>query len=76
MGQSAVDGQDYLNSPDMIALTLGRVVAHRISNNLEVSHFHIRARLGEIIERGSDDLRGGVSPDMARAAMTHLNQYA
>ncbi|WP_142664957.1 hypothetical protein [Paracoccus laeviglucosivorans] len=66
----------YLDSPDMIAFTLGRVVAMHISRNLEISHFHIRASLGEIIDAETDNFFGNVSREMALSAMAYLNNVS
>ncbi|SMO84696.1 hypothetical protein [Paracoccus laeviglucosivorans] len=74
MGRFAKERNDYLSSPDMIALTLGRIVALHLSRNMEVSHYHIRARLGSIIDQEPGHVPVAVSKEMAIAAMAHLNR--
>ncbi|QLH15296.1 hypothetical protein HYQ43_13945 [Paracoccus pantotrophus] len=65
-------GPDYLNSPDMVAFTIGRVVMAKMTAGRPLSWNTLRARLMHIAEGDTVDLPAGVNTEMALAALRYL----
>lgn len=65
-------GPDYLNSPDMVAFTIGRVVMAKMTSGRSLSWNTLRARLRHIAEGETADLPAGVNAEMALAALRYL----
>lgn len=63
---------DYLNNPDMIAFTIGRVVMAKMTTGRPLSWNTLRARLMHIAEGDTADLPAGVNAEMALAALRYL----
>lgn len=65
-------GPDYLNSPDMVAFTIGRIVMAKMTAGRSLSWNTLRARLKHIAEGDTVDLPAGVNAEMALAALRYL----
>lgn len=68
------EGADYLKNPDMVALTLGRIVCAKVSLGRAVTVDGLRDRLAQIGQGTSDYFPEGVSPEMALAALSFLQR--
>lgn len=65
-------GQTYLESPDMVAFTIGRVVMGKMIAGRPLSWDTLRARLEAIAQGDEVDADAGVHPDMAIAALQYM----
>lgn len=63
---------DYLNNPDMVAFTIGRVVMAKMTTGRPLNWTTLRTRLMHIAEGDTADLPAGVNAEMALPALRNL----
>ncbi len=66
---------EYVTNPDMAAFTIGQIAIAALREDGALSVDGLRKHLARIALRGDDAAAARVSPDMAIAALRHIESF-